>query len=80
VNRHQEPVPENAAAQYAVASALADRASDTNLDRICAYLERMPKQGLLYRILGFNSASIDAIELPFEVSAQLTTSLSNSVL
>jgi MoxR-like ATPase len=44
VNPHKEPVPENAAAQYAVASALAHRASDTNLDRICVYLERMPTE------------------------------------
>jgi MoxR-like ATPase len=44
VNPHQEPVPENAAAQYAVASALAHRASDTNFDRICVYLDRMPTE------------------------------------
>jgi hypothetical protein len=44
VNPHKEPVPENAAAQYAVASALAHRASDANLDRICAYLDRMPTE------------------------------------
>src|SRR5216684_6709360 len=44
VNPHKEPVPENAAAQYAVASALAHRASDTNLDRICMYLDRMPTE------------------------------------
>lgn len=44
VNPHKEPVPENAAAQYAVASALAHRASDTNLDRICVYLDRMPTE------------------------------------
>ena len=44
VNPHKEPVPESAAAQYAVASALAHRASDTNLDRICVYLDRMPTE------------------------------------
>ena len=44
VNPHKEPVPENAAAQYAVASALAHRASDTNFDRICVYLDRMPTE------------------------------------
>ena len=44
VNPHKEPVPDNAAAQYAVASALAHRASDTNLDRICVYLDRMPTE------------------------------------
>ena len=44
VNPQKEPVPESAAAQYAVASALAYRASDTNLDRICVYLERMPTE------------------------------------
>src|SRR5208337_2681926 len=38
LNPTQEPVPEIAAAQYAVASALARCASDTNFDRICLYL------------------------------------------
>jgi hypothetical protein len=38
LNPLQEPVPENAAAQYAVASDLARCASDTNFDRICLYL------------------------------------------
>lgn len=42
MNPLKEPVPENAAAQYAVASALAHCASDTNFDRICTYLGRMP--------------------------------------
>jgi len=37
LNPLQEPVPENAAAQYAVASALARCASATNIDRICLY-------------------------------------------
>jgi hypothetical protein len=44
MNPLKEPVPENAAAQYAVASALAHRATDTNFDRICAYLGRMPTE------------------------------------
>lgn len=42
LNPLKEPVPENAAAQYAVASALAHRATDSNFDRICTYLSRMP--------------------------------------
>jgi hypothetical protein len=42
LNPTREPVPENAAAQYAVASALAHCASDMNLDRICLYLNRLP--------------------------------------
>jgi hypothetical protein len=44
MNPLKEPVPENAAAQYAVASALAHCASDANFDRICTYLGRMPTE------------------------------------
>jgi hypothetical protein len=44
MNPQAEPVPENAAAQYAVASALSYRATDTNFERICTYLDRMPKE------------------------------------
>jgi hypothetical protein len=38
------PVPDSPAAQYAVASDLAHRASDTNFDRIGLYLDRMPTE------------------------------------
>ena len=55
VNPHKEPVPENAAAQYAVASALAHRASDTNFDRICVYLDRMPTE---FSVLCVRDASL----------------------
>ena len=44
LNPIQERVPENAAAQYAVASALARCASDTNFDRVCLYLNRLPTE------------------------------------
>lgn len=44
LNPLKEQVPENAAAQYAVASALAHCATDTNFDRVCAYLGRMPTE------------------------------------
>ena len=44
LNPLKEPVPENAAAQYAVASALAHCATDTNFDRVCAYVGRMPTE------------------------------------
>jgi len=44
LNPMKEPVPENAAAQYAVASALARCATDTNFDRVCTYLDRMPTE------------------------------------
>jgi hypothetical protein len=44
LNPTQEPVPEIAAAQYAVASALARCASDMNFDRICLYLNRLPTE------------------------------------
>jgi MoxR-like ATPase len=50
-----EPVPDNAAAQYAVASALARCASDTNFDRICIYLERMPTE---FSVLCVRDASL----------------------
>jgi hypothetical protein len=42
LNPEQEPVPNNAAAQYAVASALSHCATDMNFDRVCRYLKRMP--------------------------------------
>ncbi|HET6843504.1 MAG TPA: MoxR family ATPase [Candidatus Angelobacter sp.] len=44
MNPGREPVPGNAAAQFAVASALAHCATDGNFDRICMYLDRMPKE------------------------------------
>lgn len=55
LNPLKEPVPENAAAQYAVASALARVASDTNFDRVCAYLDRMPTE---FRVLTVRDASL----------------------
>lgn len=42
------PVPEEPSAQYAVASALSRCASDTNFDRICAYLDQLPTE---FRVL-----------------------------
>ena len=44
VNPQQEPVPDNAAAQFAVAAALSHCATDTNFDRIYTYLRRMPTE------------------------------------
>jgi hypothetical protein len=41
VNPRTEQLPENAATQYAVASALTHCASDSNFDRIRAYLDRI---------------------------------------
>jgi hypothetical protein len=55
LNPTQEPVPENAAAQYAVASALARCASDTNFDRICLYLNRLPTE---FRVLCVREATL----------------------
>ena len=55
LNPTQEPVPENAAAQYAVASALARCASDMNFDRICQYLNRMPTE---FRVLCVRDATL----------------------
>jgi hypothetical protein len=55
LNPHQEPVPESPAAQYAVASALARYASDTNFDRICLYLNRLPTE---FRVLCVRDATL----------------------
>jgi MoxR-like ATPase len=55
LNPLKEPVPENAAAQYAVASALAHRATDSNFDRICTYLGRMPTE---FSVLCVRDASL----------------------
>ena len=55
MNPLQEPVPENAAAQYAVASALARCASDNNFDRLCLYLDRMPTE---FSVLCVRDASL----------------------
>jgi hypothetical protein len=48
LNPLKEPVPENAAAQYAVVSALARCASDMSFDRICLYLNRLQTE---FRVL-----------------------------
>jgi len=55
LNPLNEPVPENAAAQYAVASALARSASDINFDRVCQYLGRMPTE---FSVLCVRDASL----------------------
>jgi hypothetical protein len=55
LNPTQEPVPENAAAQYAVASALARCASDTNFDRIRVYMNRLPTE---FRVLCVRDATL----------------------
>jgi MoxR-like ATPase len=55
LNPAAEVVPDSPAAQYAVASALATRATDTNFDRIYAYLARMPVE---FRILCVRDASL----------------------
>jgi hypothetical protein len=55
LNSTQEPMPKNAAAQYAVASALARCASDTNFDRICLYLNRLSTE---FRVLCVRDATL----------------------
>jgi hypothetical protein len=55
LNPSGEPVPDSPAARYAVASALAHRASDTNFDRICLYLDRMPTE---FRVLSVRDATL----------------------
>jgi MoxR-like ATPase len=60
LNPQKEPVPETAAAQYAVATALARCASDMNFDRVCAYLERMPAE---FNVLCVRDASLRRPEI-----------------
>jgi hypothetical protein len=55
LNPAAEAVPESPAAQYAVASALAQRATDTNFDRVYTYVARMPVE---FRILSVRDASL----------------------
>lgn len=55
LNPHREPVPDAPAAQYAVASALAQCATDVNFERVCAYLERMPTE---FNVLCVRDASL----------------------
>lgn len=55
MNPRGAPVPEDASAQYAVASALAHCACDTNFDRICAYLDRLPTE---FRVLCVRDATL----------------------
>jgi hypothetical protein len=55
LNPLQEAVPDNAAAQYAVATALARCACDTNFDRICLYLNRMATE---FRVLCVRDATL----------------------
>jgi hypothetical protein len=55
MNPQRPPVPEESSAQYAVASALARCASDTNFDRICTYLERLPTE---FRVLCVHDATL----------------------
>ncbi len=49
------PVPEEPSAQYPVASALARCASDSNFDRICTYLDRLPTE---FRVLCVHDATL----------------------
>jgi hypothetical protein len=55
LNPAQEAVPENAAAQYAVASALARCASDTNFDHVCLYVNHLPTES---RVLCVRDATL----------------------
>jgi hypothetical protein len=52
LNPLQEPVPDSAAAHYAIASVLARFASDTNFDRVCAHLSRLPAVFCALRLRG----------------------------
>jgi hypothetical protein len=60
LNPLAEPVPDSAAAQYAIASALARCASDLNFDRVCAYLDRMPTE---FGVLCVRDASLRRPEI-----------------
>jgi hypothetical protein len=52
---HRAPVPDEPSAQFAVASALARCASDTNFDQVCAYLDRLPTE---FRVLCVRDATL----------------------
>lgn len=62
LNPMAERVPEEPAAQYAVASALAHHTTDTNFDRVYAYLNRMPVE---FRVLAVRDASLRAPDIKF---------------
>jgi hypothetical protein len=55
LNPNGEPVPDGPAAQYAVASALARCASDSNFDRVSQYVKRMPTE---FSVLCVRDASL----------------------
>jgi hypothetical protein len=52
---YQASVPAEPSAQFAVASALARCALDTNFDRICTYLDRLPTE---FRVLCVHDATV----------------------
>ena len=60
LNPRTEPVPTEAAAQYAVASALAHCASDTNFDQVHTYLKRMPTE---FSVLCVRDATVRTPEI-----------------
>jgi len=60
LNPRTEPVPTEAAAQYAVASALAHCASDSNFDQIHTYLKRMPTE---FSVLCVRDATVRTPEI-----------------
>jgi hypothetical protein len=62
LNPAAERVPEEPAAQYAVASALAHHATDTNFDRVYTYLGRMPVE---FRVLAVRDASLRTPAIKF---------------
>src|SRR6266481_2451715 len=60
LNPRTELVPTEAAAQYAVASALAHCASDTNFDQVHTYLKRMPTE---FSVLCVRDATVRTPEI-----------------
>jgi hypothetical protein len=62
LNPMAERVPEEPAAQYAVASALAHHATDINFDRVYAYLNRMPVE---FRVLAVRDTSVRTPAIKF---------------
>jgi len=60
LNPAGEPVPGDPGAQYAIATALARYASDTNFDRICQYLRRMPAE---FSVLCVRDASVHSPQI-----------------
>jgi len=60
----QAPVPTDVATRYAVSSALATRATPANFDRVLAYLNRLPREFLVFGVRDATVRDPDLTETP----------------